>query len=155
MYNLLPLGIGQHFTNVLRYFVITVPHTWLVWKGYYLQTVCCFLSTYWVFYVYIFSLFWKENVVRWTTVQRNWRWICLQGRPHPQPNPHLIPLSNSGSSGRSIFHGGTVGRSEAELLPSKQIPRFFPLLSPLKVKRKNTCEGKRGHFFSLTYHKDL
>lgn len=45
-----------------------------------------------------------------------------QTPPSVQP-----PISNSGSSGRPIFHGGTVGRSEAELLPSKQAPHFFPL----------------------------
>lgn len=99
--------------------------------------ICCLRCFYWVFLVFIFSLFWKENVVKRTTVQRNRRWICLQGRPHPWSNPHLIPLSNSGSSGRPIFHGGTVGRSEAELLPSKSVPRFFPLLSPLQVEQKN------------------
>lgn len=99
--------------------------------------ICIFLCFFCFLSVYIFSLFSKEkNVLKRTTVQRNWRWICLQGRPHPQSNPHLIPLSNSESSGRPIFHGATVGRSEAELLPSKQLPRFFPLLSTPQGKKK-------------------
>lgn len=36
-----------------------------------------------------------------------------------------------------MFHTGTVGRSEAELLCSKQVPRFFSLLSPPQGKKQN------------------
>lgn len=51
-----------------------------------------------------------------------------QTPPSEQP-PHLVPLSNSGSPGRPISHTAIVGRSEAELLPSKKVSRFFPLLA--------------------------
>lgn len=79
----------------------------------------------------------------------NWRWIRPQATPHPRSNPHLIPLSKSGSSGRPISHGGTVGRSEVELLPSKQVPRFFPLppAPPGKKEQNYTFGGNNQHLF--------
>lgn len=101
-------------------------------------SACCFLCMC-CFLLVDMSHFREEKCFDADNRQRNWRWICPWGRPHPPSNPHFIPLSNSGSSGRPIFHGATVGRSEAELLPSKKVPRFFPLLfSPSRVKGKKT-----------------
>lgn len=94
----------------------------------------CYAYLMFCFSAYIFSLFWEQNVLNTAAAKCNWRWKYLRGRPHPQSSFHLIPLSNSKSWSRPIFHEGTVGRSEAELLSSKQVPRFFPLLSP-KVRR--------------------
>lgn len=54
--------------------------------------------------------------------------------PTLSPTPHFIPLPTTGSSDRpSKFDGRTVGGSEAELLPSKQVPHFLLLLTHPKV----------------------
>lgn len=126
---------------VYHYYIVTMvytPHNSAVrtWSACCFLRICCFLPV-------DMSHFRKEKCFDADNRQRNWRWICPWGRPHPPSNPHFIPLSNSGSSGRPIFHGATVGRSEAELLPSKKVPRFFPLLfSPSRVKgKKNTLLG--------------
>lgn len=68
-----------------------------------------------------------------------------QTPPSVQPPP-LNPLSKSGSAGRPILHGVTVGRSDMMQLPSKMVPRFLPLLSlPRGIKKKEL----RVHFFKL------
>lgn len=59
-----------------------------------------------------------------------------QTPPSVQPPP-LNPLPKSGSAGRPILHGVTVGRSDTMQLPSKMVPRFLPLLSlPQGIKKK-------------------
>lgn len=122
--------------NLYHYYIVTMVYNThhnsavRTWSACCFLCICCFLPV-------DMSHFRKEKCFDADNRQRNWRWICPRGRPHPQSNPHFIPVSNSGSSGRPIFHGATVGRSEAELLPSKKVPRFFPLLfSPSRVKGK-------------------
>lgn len=66
--------------------------------------------------------------------------------PHSQTPPSVQPPFNSPPQTvgleADIFQGGTVGRSEAELLPSKRLPRFFPSPIPPQGKKKKNFFGK-------------